>query len=219
MNTKIIALLCSLVPLAAYSQTYTVESQYGLPIQLKLSEIDETGELAKFDSSLGTLTGAVLEIFGGAEFSLSATNNSAQVQTARLIASTSLTFETSESDLNTLIANQSPDLNLNFSTAILSYAVNETKSFGPETESGSNVYDLSSILDSVQDVGGGIFKINAQSLSGFTVSGGGGNLSTDQATYIGSGAKIIYTYTVPEPSSAMIAMIPGLMLCFRRKRA
>jgi hypothetical protein len=218
MNPKIAVVLGALAPLVANSQTMTLISEYGIPIQLHLTEINETGTLAKFDSNLGILTGASLEIFGGAQFSLSGTNYSPQNQNARMTSDTSLSFSSSEGDVNLLIAAQSPNLDLAYATPILSYAPGQTRTFGPVAQSGSNVYDLASILPAVQTIGGGSFTINAQSSSGFTLLGGGGNLGTSQSTTVGAGARITYSYVIPEPSSALIASLPALALCLRRRR-
>lgn len=222
MKTNSAALLCALTaltPLVGYSQTLTISSEYGLPVQLNITEINETGTLDKFDSSLGILTGAVLEIFGAAEFQLSAINSASQTQNARMTSSTSLFFSSSESDVDLLIATQNPSLDLVYATPLLSYAVGQRRDFGPISQSDSYTYDLASILSSVQAVGGGDFTINAQSLSGFSLAGGGGNLFTSQSTFVGAGARITYTYVIPEPSSAMLASIPVLLLSFRRRRS
>ncbi|MDP4626409.1 MAG: choice-of-anchor E domain-containing protein [Akkermansiaceae bacterium] len=106
MKTSAALLVLLLCPLAAYSQTLTTSSEYGLPIVKTKTEINQTGTLAKFDSNLGELTGATLIIYGAADFSVQATNNSPQSQTARIGSTTSLFITSSETALNNLIQSE-----------------------------------------------------------------------------------------------------------------
>ena len=220
MNFKVTAFLLCMSPLTGFSQTFTTSSEYGLPLTLSTTEINETGSLAKFDSSLGVLTGATLIIYTGAEFSLTGTNNSAQAQTAVLSSNTSLFIKSTDEDISAVIQDQNPKIRLSASTDVTTFQSGETIDFGTFDAAGSFSYDLSSVLDAVQDTAGGTFDINAQSLSGFAVEGGGGNIGTDQKTVAGAGARIIYTYeAVPEPSSALLASLSVFTLLFRRKRS
>ena len=97
--------LCALtmVAAAAGAQAATVSFQYGLPLTLATTDINQTGLLGLFNSSLGTLTGASIEVFGGALFNFSGTNNAQQAQDAQLTASTSLGWSTSLSALTLLL--------------------------------------------------------------------------------------------------------------------
>lgn len=206
-------------PLAGLSQTLTISSQYGIPVATSLTEINQTGALALFDSNLGTLTGATLIIYGAAEFNFTGSNNSVQTQKCNITSSTELTFNSTLTALDTLIQNQNPAIYLSASSGLVTYASNETKFFGPFSKDSDFSYDLSSILSSIKTPGGGNFNLTAQSLSGLNVFGGGGNVSTTQTTMAGAGAKIIYSYTpVPEPSALFLSSIAGICLLLTRRR-
>ena len=72
------------------AQAAMISSEYGLPIVESVTEINESGNLDLFDASLGTLTGATLEIFVATTQSFSVTNNAAQMQTANVTSSVDL---------------------------------------------------------------------------------------------------------------------------------
>jgi hypothetical protein len=217
MKTSAALLVLLLCPLAAYSQTLTTSSEYGLPIVKTKTEINQTGTLAKFDSNLGELTGATLIIYGAADFSVQATNNSPQSQTARIGSTTSLFITSSETALNNLIQSENESIDLAYRTPLTTFASGETINFGPITDEEQFSYDLAPILASLQSNGAGSFTINVESMSGLSIVGGGGNLSASQFTIAGAGAKIVYSY-VPEPSSALLCGIAGLGLIVRRRR-
>lgn len=220
MKKSIIAALVVFGAVSAHAAT--VSYQYGLPIAQATTEIGQTGSLGLFDSSLGTLTGAALTIEGAATFAFSGANNSAQAQLARITSSTELLWSSSLAAIN-------PFLNvftLSATSGFQSYAVGETKNFGPFNVSDSQVDNLSSILSSLQLAGGGNFDLTCNSLSGLTVAGGGGNISTTQATTAGCGASIVYEYTerttqVPEPGSlALMGLaLSGLFVAAKRRKA
>jgi hypothetical protein len=197
---------------------------YGIPLQETTTEISQTGQLGLFNSSLGTLTGATLEIFGSATFSFSGTNSAIQSQNAILTASTALSWSSSLGALTPFLGDV---ISLSFSSGVQTYAVGETKSFGPSNQTGQFSDDLGSILASLQAAGGGQFGLTCNSLSGFAVQGGGGQISTTQTTTAGCGARITYTYTetppppgVPEPASlALVGLaLAGASVATRRRR-
>lgn len=183
----------------------TVTSQFNPSLAQTITEINSDYFLNLFDSNLGTLTGATFEFFGAATFSYTGTNTAAQTQVAKLRATTDLFFTTT---LGALSPYFPASLDMALDSGFLNYAVGETKSFGPVIDSKSTSANLNVILASLQTTGGGSFGVNCQSLSGFSVTGGGGNISTTQATTAGCGGKITYTYdaatppnSVPEPGS------------------
>lgn len=205
------------------AQAATVSFQYGLPIVQATTEINQTGQLNRFDSSLGALTGVSLTIFGAATFQFTGTNTASQAQSANLTSSTSLVWSSSVAGLSALLTDA---INLQASSGIQTYAVSETKAFGPFQQTGQFSYNLTSIAGLL--TGPGTFGLTCQSLSGFTVQGGGGNISSTQNTQAGCGAQITYTYTetpppppgVPEPASlALVGLaLAGASVATRRRR-
>lgn len=77
MKKTIIA--AALLAAVGVAQAATVSYEYGLPLVEHTTEISETGMLGMFDSTLGTLTGATLNIFGAGTTNISLTNNAAPV--------------------------------------------------------------------------------------------------------------------------------------------
>ena len=218
INSQILGILV----LAHGADAQTLSYEYGLPITQNTTEIDETGFLGLFNTSLGTLTGATLTLYGEGTTEISLTNDSVSTVTARAVGSSNLTFVSDDlAPLNSLLASAGNVVILDFPTGpSQDYAPGETRTFGPLNSAVSSVYDLSSILVYLQAAGGGTFSLNAVSENTLSIIGGGGNISSSQTTVAGTGARIEYTYTaVPEPGSVMLfSLALGLPLFGRCRR-
>jgi hypothetical protein len=220
LRSTILALAFLAFMTRGHSQTLTLSSEYGIPVSQSTTEINETGFLAFFDSNLGTLTAVTLELYGAGTTELSIVSSAAGTVNARVTGSSTLIFTSGYAPLNDFFQSNDPTIVLQFPVGIQTYVPGVTRSFGPISSSASNSFDLASLISQMQVPGGGNFSINAQSLNGLTVAGGGGNISSSQSTTAGSGARIIYSYTaIPEPSSAFLIAFASLLPLSRRRRA
>lgn len=184
----------------------------------EVTEISQTGFLDLFDSSLGTLNSVTLTLSGSATQSITLTNNAQQDQTTRATGTVDLLFTSSLAGLNL----SQGGLSLSGTTGFVTLASGASQTFGPLTDSDSIVLAPTSSLFSV--AGGGQFSISCASISGIGISGGGGNIASDQATTAGCGATIAYDYTptppapVPEPTSMALIGLGALGLAAVRRR-
>jgi hypothetical protein len=184
---------------------------------LQTTEINQTVTLNKFNPTLGTLTSIEISFSAESIQGFTATNTAAQAQTANITSSVAVILALPSSGIFA-----TPNLSL--SSGIQSYAVDETKSFGPTpvSDTGSVILTGAALA---QFIGTGTLDVSCTSLSGITIQGGGGNLSTTQATEAACHASAIATFEppvitdVPEPSTMLgILAVAGAGAIARRKR-
>lgn len=204
--------------LAGVAAAQTLTFEFGNPIVEETTEINQTGSLGLFDTNLGTLTGAVLTIFGSGTTSLSVTSAAATTVNARVTIDTALSFGSSLDSVNSLVSDPGSSFSLVYTTGINSYTPGQVRNFGPLTYEDKAILDLAGILGDLQAPGGGTFNITGTSLTSQSAQGGGGNLSIGLVTNAGIGARIDYSYIpVPEPSSSFLVLLPVLGLLRRRR--
>jgi hypothetical protein len=99
------------------------------------TEINKTGTLDLFDSSLGTLNSVTLSLFGGGEMTITLTNTAAQSQSVRATGAVDLIWTSSLAGLNLSGVN----MGLTFPTGLQTLAPNQTAAFGPLSDTESAV--------------------------------------------------------------------------------
>jgi hypothetical protein len=211
---KKLSLAVALAVSAMGAQALTVTSSF--TNALSTTEINQSGTLAKFDSSLGTLTDVVLTLNGAMTTSLSVTNSAAQSQVAIVNSNVDLSFNATITGLNAAVTASSP-LALAVTTGRQTLGAGATQLFGPLNATNTITLDaqLDALFASFSMAGGGNFGVSCTSLSGLGITGGGGNVAASQSTQASCGASIVYTYTAaaskPVPEPASLALV-GLAL-------
>lgn len=185
------------------TQAGMVSFNYGSPIVLSPSEINQTGSLGLFDSNLGTLTAARITVNGAATFLIQGTNFAEAARTASITGATNLAWDSSITALDAFL---NDTIDLSATSGFQTYGAGQALVFGPLGDSDSLSDDLSTILASLQAAGGGQFSLTCESISGLLVQGGGGDIASDVTTNSGCGAEIAYTFDergspIPEPGS------------------
>lgn len=191
------------------------------------TEINQSGSLGLFDSSLGTLNSVTISLDGSSTALIDLTNkvSSTGPQRVRATSTVDLFFNSSISGLDSILtAILFPQL-VN-STPLVTLNPGESQSFGPLNAADTytlTTADLSGITNSFAAVGGGTFNISCSSLSGFNLTGGGGQIDSSQTTTAGCGATVTYDYTVPttpvpEPTSMALVGLGALGLAAARRR-
>lgn len=203
--------------------TAAIALMSGLASALTIAETDtldtgtlktELSEILSFDGFQGTgtvvevmltLTGSVENDGDGVDDStIKVTNNANSQQNAS--ATTLVDFFFSSTDLSVGLTNPSQ---VNASTGLQSLNAGETKMFGVAgSEQSMDTFtggDIGQFLTP--------FNIDVATLTGFSLSGGGGNISSDQTTFARGSVSVQYKVDnmAPIPLPASLPMLIGAM--------
>lgn len=218
--------------LSAAAQADTVSYQFSLGNAFT-DFTERPGSLSYFNSSLGTLTGVTLTLFGNNSTDITLTNNLGSGAGSVLGAQTQtqLWFGSSLVPLNNAVLDYTMNLTPGFTIRAPGATVNPGQTYVKTglTDSDSYAVDTSAFWQSFAKAGGGDFEVNCSTYTVLSTTVSGGNFSGSQNTTAGCGATVTYTYTasvtppppaVPEPASlALVGLgLVGVATSRRKSR-
>lgn len=233
LTTRVLALpklgaaLFALIASAGAASAATLTYEYGSKTTFMVTEIDYANTLAKFDTSLGTLTGVTLTLYEAIESDLGITNTASNAQDVDVEFGSRFRWTSGDTAINTRITTRSVPNAPGTTVDLISENQSFTLAPGESTQLPTfyhaleHVIDMSPILESFHAEGGGTFSLRTTSQNRMTTSGGGGNLVFDHKTTAAVWAQVTYTYVpIPEPSVMVFAGLFGVAgLCRRSRRA
>lgn len=228
MATKSFKVLAAICAALAFAGANAATVSYSFTNPLSPTDINQTGSLALFDTSLGTLTEATLTVTVNLEGTVSLTNSSASALLARVVSTAEVGLGSSLPAVHQVF-NHSSDITLSNNTGFISVPANSIYTTPVFSIHQTSSPDLSAALASLSAPGGGSFTLDCRSMSGAVLSGGGGSVTLGESSDANCGATLTYTYTpVPPPPASVpvggagmlglmgIAML-GLAARLRRK--
>jgi len=189
------------------------------------TEINQTGSLAMFDGSLGTLDSLILTLSGESISQTNLLNTSSGGQS--FIYESALDFLFDLSSINQTAPFPTVTTILASTGTFVNLASGGTLQLGPTNDTDSFVLELfGADLDAFIGAAGDTFELGCQTFTKSSFTGGGGNISNVQTTTALCGADISYNYTadvpvtdVAEPASLWLFGASMLGLAgFRRRK-
>ena len=179
---------------------------------LQSTEIKQTGILGLFNSTLGTLTGVVLNLKGSISTTFSLSNKDAAAQGISATDTTQLFFGSSLGALDVLLIAAKPLLSLSVSSGTQTIGAGQTVNFDPLTSSQTTAPNVTEILSDFSKTGGGPFNITCTSKSAVTVPVGNNKSSATQEAQAQCGGDITYTFDVVQPTANRVPEPTSLAL-------
>lgn len=208
LSKTIFAAAAMTFALAANAATVEVVSNTAVNIE----EFDGDLEIAKFDGSLGTLTGVKFELFNTLYGSITVTNDGPGSGTFTVVAGGQV-----DGDVLGTVLSTSGSITKNFTLAA---GDTGNVTLAPWTVSNSLLLSSPAALSAFTGAGGTYHAL----LTGWSTanSSGTGNATYDPVVFMDGYAKVTYTYEaapVPEPETyAMMLAGLGLVGAIARRR-
>lgn len=170
------------------------------------TEINHTFSLPKFDPALGTLTGVSVSDYVGLQQWLAAENRAANPQNVRIVSASDAfltlpdsTFLSSSVGLNTGFKTYDTYDGISDATGSSSFSYADWQY--DFTASSTN---YGTLADFIAASPGQTINLPFETLSGFTTTGGGGNVAAYQRTYAIAGVCVDYSYEPATPGTITV---------------
>lgn len=204
--------MCGLL-VSAPVQAGFVTYNGNVPLQLtELVNAAPTPALPQYNAAAipgaGALLSATVSYAGLGSTEFSVTNNSAQSQNFSETGQTFFTLDSATPALDALFAPMTSSAS--GLSGMQSIAANTTSTYGPYSFSTGVVTSPTFTGgDLISFIGNGDLSLFLNSVTGFSLFGGGGNLGAVQTTYALANFSVTYEYAdvaaVPEPSTFVLA--------------